>query len=68
MTTPELNLVEAMRAELAAIDPPRRCCRQAETADLDRLESRGLDDAGAQRVVTTGHDQRLPALQFFPQD
>ena len=34
MTTPELNLVEAMRAELAAIDPPRRCCRQAETAGL----------------------------------
>ena len=34
MTTPELNFVEAMRAELAAIDPPRRCCRQAETAGL----------------------------------
>jgi DNA-binding transcriptional regulator WhiA len=34
MTTPELDLVEAMRAELAAIDPPRRCCRQAETAGL----------------------------------
>lgn len=35
MTTPELNLVEAMRAELAAIDPPRRCCRQAEAAGLE---------------------------------
>ncbi|HEY5488061.1 MAG TPA: DNA-binding protein WhiA [Candidatus Limnocylindrales bacterium] len=35
MTTPERNLVEAMRAELAAIDPPRRCCRQAEAAGLE---------------------------------
>jgi len=35
MTTPERDLVEAMRAELAAIDPPRRCCRQAEAAGLE---------------------------------
>jgi hypothetical protein len=34
MTTPEVDLVAAMRAELAAIDPPRRCCRQAEAAGL----------------------------------
>jgi DNA-binding transcriptional regulator WhiA len=35
MTTPERDLVEAMRAELAAIDPPRRCCRQAEAIGLE---------------------------------
>src|SRR5665811_929888 len=35
MTTPERDLVEAMRAELAAIDPPRRCCCQAEAAGLE---------------------------------
>ena len=35
MTTPERDLVEALRAELAAIDPPRRCCRQAEAAGLE---------------------------------
>ncbi len=35
MTTPERNLVEGLRAELAAIDPPRRCCRRAEAAGLE---------------------------------
>ena len=34
MTTAERDLVEALRAELAAIDPPRRCCRGAESAGL----------------------------------
>jgi DNA-binding transcriptional regulator WhiA len=34
MTTAERDLVEALRAELAAIDPPRRCCRAAESAGL----------------------------------
>jgi hypothetical protein len=34
MTTAERDLVEALRAELAAIDPPRRCCRAAELAGL----------------------------------
>lgn len=34
MTTAERDLAEALRAELAAIDPPRRCCRQAETIGL----------------------------------
>jgi hypothetical protein len=35
MTTPEHDLVESMRAELAAIDPPRHCCRRAEAAGLE---------------------------------
>lgn len=35
MTTAERDLAEALRAELAAIDPPRRCCRQAETIGLE---------------------------------
>lgn len=34
MTTAERDLAEALRAELAAIDPPRRCCRQAESIGL----------------------------------
>jgi hypothetical protein len=34
MTTAERDLVEALRSELAAIDPPRRCCRVAESAGL----------------------------------
>ena len=34
MTRAETELVEAIRAELAAVDPPRRCCRAAEAAGL----------------------------------
>jgi hypothetical protein len=34
VTTAERDLVEALRSELAAIDPPRRCCRVAESAGL----------------------------------
>jgi DNA-binding protein WhiA len=34
VTTAERDLVESLRSELAAIDPPRRCCRQAELAGL----------------------------------
>ncbi|MGZ6265468.1 MAG: DNA-binding protein WhiA [Candidatus Limnocylindrales bacterium] len=34
MTTAERDLADALRAELAAIDPPRRCCRLAEAAGL----------------------------------
>lgn len=34
MTTSERDLVESLRAELAAVDPPRRCCRIAESAGL----------------------------------
>jgi hypothetical protein len=34
VTTSERDLVEALRAELSAIDPPRRCCRLAEEAGL----------------------------------
>jgi WhiA C-terminal HTH domain/WhiA LAGLIDADG-like domain len=34
MTTAERDLVEALRAELAAVDPPRHCCRIAESAGL----------------------------------
>jgi hypothetical protein len=34
MTTAERDLADALRAELAAIDPPRRCCRAAEAAGM----------------------------------
>jgi DNA-binding transcriptional ArsR family regulator len=34
VTTAERELVESLRVELAAVDPPRRCCRAAESAGL----------------------------------
>jgi WhiA LAGLIDADG-like domain/WhiA C-terminal HTH domain len=34
VTTAERDLVDALRAELAAVDPHRRCCRAAESAGL----------------------------------
>jgi hypothetical protein len=34
MTTAERDLVDSLRAEVAAIVPPRRCCREAELAGL----------------------------------
>jgi hypothetical protein len=34
MTTSERDLAASLRAELAAIDPTRRCCREAETIGL----------------------------------
>jgi hypothetical protein len=34
LTTTERDLATALRAELAAIDPPRRCCRGAESIGL----------------------------------
>jgi cell division protein WhiA len=34
LTTSERDLAEALRAELASIDPPRRCCRRSESAGL----------------------------------
>lgn len=63
MTTAERDLVESLRTELAAIDPPRRCCRRAELAGLAstshprrrptaRLELRLRKDVAA--VDTTG--------------
>jgi hypothetical protein len=35
VTTAERDLVASIRAELAALDPPRRCCRLAESAGLE---------------------------------
>lgn len=40
MSTAERDLVEALRAELAAVDPPRRCCREAEAAGLASASGR----------------------------
>jgi DNA-binding protein WhiA len=34
VTALDRDLVESLRSELAAVDPPRRCCRQAELAGL----------------------------------
>jgi hypothetical protein len=34
VTSAERDLVEGIRSELAAVDPPRRCCRVAEAAGL----------------------------------
>ncbi len=35
MTSSDRDLVDSLRSELAAIDPPRRCCRRAERAGLE---------------------------------
>jgi DNA-binding protein WhiA len=41
MTDADRDLVASIRAELAAVDPPRKCCRTAESAGLDgAFESR----------------------------
>jgi DNA-binding transcriptional regulator WhiA len=40
VTTAERDLVESLRAELAAIDPPRRCCRDAEAAGMVGVSGR----------------------------
>jgi DNA-binding protein WhiA len=40
VTPVDRDLVESLRSELAAIDPPRRCCRQAELAGLAGAASR----------------------------
>lgn len=46
------DLVEAVRAELAAIDPPRDCCRQAERAGLgDAARGRARSPAVARLAV-----------------
>ena len=46
------ELVEAVRAELAAIDPPRRCCRAAERAGLgDAARGRARSPAVARLAV-----------------
>ena len=68
MTTAERDLAQALRAELAAIDPPRRCCRQAESVGLvgafeprrraiARLEVRlRRSRAGADAATGAAHD------------
>jgi DNA-binding protein WhiA len=61
VTASDRDLVESLRSELAAIDPPRRCCRRAELAGLAgaaptrravaRLELRLRKDAVPGEVV-----------------
>jgi len=49
MTTAEKDLVDAIRAELAVIVPPRRCCRAAELAGLA-----GVSEARRRKTVRLG--------------
>lgn len=49
MTTAERDLVEAIRAELAAIVPHRRCCRAAELAGLA-----GVSEARHRKTIRLG--------------
>jgi hypothetical protein len=71
MTTAESDLVGSIRAELAAIDPHRRCCRAAESAGLSgafeprrrnlarvalRLSRPRPGDGGAASRVSVGPD------------
>lgn len=74
MTTAERDLAQALRAELAAIDPPRRCCRRAESLGLvgafeprrrsiARLEVRLRRSRGeADAAIDHGDGQGPPAV------
>jgi hypothetical protein len=75
MTTAERDLVEALRAELAAIDPPRRCCRAAESAGLAgafeprrrsiaRLTLRLGRDRAGEGVAGAGEPRAAPPATF----
>jgi DNA-binding protein WhiA len=70
------ELVAAVRAELAAIDPPRACCRVAErlglgaaasgrarSAVVARLAVRLMDDARGGRIPDDAHDIDWPAAR-----
>ena len=62
------ELVEAVRAELAAIDPPRACCRTAERAGLgDAARGRARSPAVARKAVRLADEDaepRTPAAVF----
>jgi DNA-binding protein WhiA len=49
MTTAERDLVEALRSELAAMVPPRRCCRAAELAGLA-----GVSESRRRSIIRLG--------------
>jgi DNA-binding protein WhiA len=49
MTTAERELAEALRAELAAMVPPRRCCRAAELAGLA-----GVSESRRKSIIRLG--------------
>jgi DNA-binding protein WhiA len=58
---PTNELVEAVRAELAAIDPPRRCCRAAERAGLgDAARGRARSPAVARLAVRLADEDADP--------
>ncbi len=65
------DLVEAVRAELAAIDPPRDCCRHAERAGLgDAARGRARSPAVARLAVRLADESdpaaRAPAARAAP--
>jgi DNA-binding protein WhiA len=65
------DLVEAVRAELAAIDPPRDCCRHAERAGLgDAARGRARSPAVARLAVrladASAPAARAPATRAAP--
>jgi DNA-binding protein WhiA len=49
MTTAERDLVDALRAELAVMVPPRRCCRAAELAGLA-----GVSESRRKSIIRLG--------------
>ena len=57
------ELVEAVRAELAAIDPPRRCCRAAERAGLgDAARGRARSPVVARLAVRLAEEDADPQV------
>jgi DNA-binding protein WhiA len=63
VTTAERDLVESLRAELAAVDPPRRCCRRAELAGL-RSSSRPRRPSTARLELRLRKDGPAADLAF----
>ncbi len=67
---PDRDLVTAVRAELAGIEPARRCCRSAERAGLGRAAYGRAPSPAIGRLAvrlgaaTTGEDQPGPAFEW----
>ncbi len=66
MAGPDRELVAALRSELAAIEPSRRCDRAAEAAGLGTAAVRGDRPALARLLVRLGRDAGAAAQRTRP--
>ena len=56
------DIEDVFHVHQADIGPREQAAGEAETAHLDGFKSGALDNAGAQGVVTSGHDKGLAAI------